>query len=387
MLDQENEDEYELRICGYHDIDGLTWDDIAQIINAETDRNYTESRYRRMYKAYLRGLEEGQIGSCVNPQVEEMIVAKLNVEKEKVKLSDERVQIRAYVRELAREETLKEIAQMAAERVSQNKFLPSIISNKEYNGENEAILELSDIHYGIECSNYWNTYNPDIARQRMNKLLEEVIARCKQNNVSTIRVANLGDAIAGRIHLGLRLESRFDVITQTIEISEILAEFLNTLSQTMEVHYYDCLDNHSRLEPNKKDAMDLESLARIIPWYLKTRLQNNITIHENKYGPDIITFKCKNYNILGVHGDKDKPTTVVDNLSMMTHEHYDMILTSHLHHFSANEKNETLVVSNGSLMGTDTYASNLRLSSNPSQNLIIVSDNNVMDCLYRICVN
>ena len=50
----------------------------------------------------------------------------------------------------------------------------------------------------------------------------------------------------------------------------------------------------------------------------------------------------------------------------MTKQDYELILTSHLHHFSCDEKNEVLVVSNSSLMGTDDYAAKLRLSAKPS---------------------
>lgn len=130
--------------------------------------------------------------------------------------------------------------------------------------------------------------------------------------------------------------------------------------------------------------MDLESLARIIPWYVKTRLGDSIKIHENEFGEDIITFNCMGYNIVGVHGHQDKPCQVVDSLTLMTHRHYDLVCTAHLHHFSADEKNETMVVSNGSILGTDTFAKNLRLSSRASQNLIIVSDESVCECIYRI---
>ena len=68
----------------------------------------------------------------------------------------------------------------------------------------------------------------------------------------------------------------------------------------------------------------------------------------------------------GVHGHKDKPEKVVDNLILMTKQDYELILTSHLHHFSCDEKNEVLVVSNSSLMSTDDYAAKLRLSAKPS---------------------
>ena len=71
----------------------------------------------------------------------------------------------------------------------------------------------------------------------------------------------------------------------------------------------------------------------------------------------------------------------------MTHKHYDLVVTAHLHHFSADERHETVVVSNGSLMGVDTYAKNLRLTSKSSQNLIIVTDYSPCACIYRIVLN
>ena len=155
----------------------------------------------------------------------------------------------------------------------------------------------------------------------------------------------------------------------------------------MIVHYIGCLDNHSRLEPNKNDSLDLESLARITDWYLKERLGDSVIFHDNEYSRDIITFNIGKYKIAGIHGDKDKPTEVVKHITLMTRQQYDLVLTAHLHHFSCDEQNETVVISNGSLMGTDDYAEKLRLSSKPSQNLIIVSDKSVCDALYRIVLD
>lgn len=382
-LEGESDEDYKIRICSYRIPDRLKWDEIADIINEELDLNYTESKYRKEYATYLKGYNDRDKEEAISPEISDLIAAKIELQKEKVKLSDERVQTNAYIRQLAREETIKEIAQTVANQMNDKKMLP-IYKRASKSGDKEAILEISDWHYGIECENYWNKYTPEIAKGRVAKLRDKAIEYCRINNVRKIHVVNLADLIAGRIHLGLRLESRFDVITQTIEVSEILAEFLTALTEHVEVEYYDCLDNHSRLEPNKKDAMDLESLARIIPWYLKTRLGNRVHINDNTIDPDIITFETMGYNIIGVHGDKDKPATVVDHLTVFTHQHYDLMLTAHLHHFSAEEKNETVVVSNGSLMGTDTFAKNLRLSSKPTQNLIIVSEDSPCEIIYRI---
>lgn len=374
IKDNEQIEDYVKRICAYHDELNMTWQKIADVISERTGLSNDESTYRKKYKRMLE---------CESAEKNETFERELELKKEKVRISDERRQLNCYVRRIAREETLKEIAIEVAENMNGKKLLTHNYSVNNNSGK-EAILELSDVHYGAVVDNYWNKYDPEITKKYFSKLIASVKQRCFENNVSVIHVVNLGDLINGYIHLGLRLQNRIDIITQTIEISEILAEFLFELSKSFKIKFYSCLDNHSRLDPNKQDSLDLESLGRIIPWYLQERLKNNVEFFENKYDYDIINFDSLGYKVIGVHGHKDKIGTVVEKLSMLTHEHYDLVLTAHLHHFSCDEQNETIVVSNGSMLGTDTFAKNLRLSSKPSQNLIIVSNESVVDCIYRI---
>jgi hypothetical protein len=386
--------EYQTRVVSSRKKFGLTWSDIRDLINSECNLSHDESTYRKYYYRHVKNkldnnIELNEVDSYTNIDSNIESETWLKIKKERYKNSDTLTQTNAFIRRLSREETLIEIAHDAASQISSKKLLdiynePLFIKS----GKSAAILQLSDWHYGIECNNYWNHYNPDIAKQRVTTLRNKVIQKCAQNNCKEIHVVNLSDLISGRIHLSIRLQNRIDVITQIIEVSEMVAELLTDLSKYMEVHYYDCLDNHSRIEPNKKDSLDLESLVRIIPWYLKSRItSSNIHIHDNEFSDDIISFKCLDYNIVGVHGDNDKPIKVVDNLTLLTHQHYDLVLTAHLHHFGGDEKNQTLVVSNGSLMGTDSYAEKLRLSSRPSQNLIIVTGESVADSIHRILLD
>lgn len=376
--------DYATKLASLKHIWNITWDDIAYLVNTYFKTNYSESYYRKRYGDFVTDIPN--ISKPIETTEEDEAFAKIvELNKLKAKISDERTQARAYVRRIAREDTIKEIAHDFAVQMSNKKLLERSLPTVK-NNSNEAILQISDWHYGLVCDNFWNKYDPEIAKTRLAKLLGKTIEHCKKNNVSTLYVVNLADLIAGRIHLTLRLESRFDVITQIMEVSEMLAEFLTELSSHFKVHYYSCLDNHSRLEPNKLDSLDLESLCRITDWYLKERVGKYIEVHDNMYGEDIVTFNVKNYSILGVHGDKDKPTQIIDSLSRMTESHYDLILTAHLHHFSCDEKNRTVIISNSSLMGTDTFAKNLRLSAKPSQNLIIVTDESVCEAIYRILV-
>ena len=83
----------------------------------------------------------------------------------------------------------------------------------------------------------------------------------------------------------------------------------------------------------------------------------------------------------------DLIAAIFGDMTLMTRKAYDLALTAHLHHFSADETNETVIVSNGSLMGVDDYAQQLRLTSKPSQNLIICSENSVVDSIHRITLD
>ena len=360
-------------------IHGGTWAEVAQKYGDATGVLVTPDACRHAYARICR--------SGTRDENEQLL---LEMKKLRVKISDERVQNNALVRQLAREETLREIArEVVADIETRVKLQPSE-SHSHSQSEKEAILQLSDWHYGILVDNFLNQYNPEIARQRVQSLCDQVVSKCLREGVKTIHVVNLGDLISGRIHLTLRLQSRIDIITQTMDVCEIVAQMLTILAENFDVEYYDTLDNHSRVEPSKGDSLHLESMVRVITWYLKERLRGvpRVRIHDdNHYGKDIAVFQVLGHEVIGVHGDKEKPHHLVEALTLFTKKHYDLVLTAHMHHFSADEKNETLVVANASLMGTDEYAKDLRLNSKPSQNLLISTKENVMETLYRIVLD
>jgi hypothetical protein len=391
-FDNESFDEYRLRVYKMKQLGECTlkWTEIAELFDMTFGVLKDESKWRKEAKELLISDVEN-VTSAEESMKDDLRELILEYKKERFKLSDERVQNNAYIRGMSREETIKEIALQTAKEMTSKKLLSTATKCPNVGtGYCEGILQLSDWHYGIDVDTYWNVFNTDICKQRVSKLLQETIEFCRFFNVCKLHVVNLADLICGRIHYTLRLQSRIDVITQTMEVSEILAEFISELTANgIFVEYYDCLDNHSRLEPDKSASLNLESLVRITPWYLKERLKDNENVHinANYYDEDIIDFEVMGYKVGGVHGHKDKPGKVVEGLTLMTKQNFDLILTAHLHHFSCDEKNEVVVVSNGSLMGTDYYAKDLRLTSIPSQNLILVTNRSVADYVHRVVLN
>lgn len=316
----------------------------------------------------------------------------LELKKAKVRLSDERIQNNANVRLLARIDSLKEIAEEAADKVASAK--PFNVVNKNIVLKSKYVMTvcLSDWHYGIDVDNPFNKYNPDIAKERLNRFVNEVIAMANTYQPKEINIVNLGDLISGRIHSTIRLNNRIDAVTQTIEVAELLAEFINNVYSNTEavVNYYDAIDNHSRVEPNLKESLAAESLVRIIHWFIKQRFVGmddlGLHINDNDLGPEFVTFKIHNFNVIGVHGHNDKMGSVVKNLTLMTRDQYDLVLTAHMHHPAMEEENKCVVVQNGSLMGVDDYSSNLRCSSFPSQNVIISTTDNPVYAIHTIRV-
>lgn len=380
----------------FYDAEPTTWEATAKYINYRFGCNLTGDACRLRYgRAKYSNSEpiSGQVSlsEVISDEVLEEdneIETFMKLEKQKAKLSDERVQINALVRRVAREETLKEIAKDAAEKLAENyPFRFTTISGSNSKAvDKEAILQISDWHYGTEIHSPYNEFDPTICKQRVEKLAREVAERCALYEIKKLHIVNLGDMIEGRIHPRLRMNSRIDVITQTIEVAELLANFISSLSTFLEIEYYDTLDNHSRLEPKLSDSLDLESLVRVITWFLKERLKDIPTIHfnDNTQGDDVISFECLGHPVCAVHGNKDKPENVVSNMALMTQKYYDLALTAHRHHFQANEMNRTIMLSNSSLMGTDDFAQSLRLTASSSQNLIIVTRENVIDTICRI---
>lgn len=378
----ESYDEYKIRLFTKKEEYKLTWQDIADLLNKESGVVHDQSCYRKQWYKYMESLYSDNKQLSMFDDISD--VDRIRIEK--IKLSDERVQNNSILRRVAREETIKEIAENAVSAVASLKPLKVLVGRTSA-GKNEAILQLSDWHYGLNIDSVWNTYDVNIARDRIEKLQNEVISLITKEDIHKIYVLNLGDLIAGNIHLTIRLNSRITVIDQIMQVSELLADFINNLTAFVDVEYYDTLDNHSRIDPIRENSLDLESLARITTWYLRERLKDNdyFTIGKSLYGDDMIVFNDSFGHVIGgVHGHKDKPDKVVDNMTLMTKLKFDLIVTAHLHHFSCDEKNEVLVVSNSSLMGTDQFAQKLRLSAKPSQNFIVLTKDKVAYPVYRI---
>ena len=258
------------------------------------------------------------------------------------------------------------------------------------NENNEAILMLSDLHIGVECNNFYNKYNSIIAMKRLNKVVRDTCDYCRLHNIRRLNIVNLGDMINGIIHTTCRIQQEFDVTTQLITASEMIAHALNDLQYAApEIIYRSCTDNHARVMADKNQHIEKENLCKIMDWYLKERLKDTKIVFANDNIDDSLgKFVLLNgKKVLFAHGHLDSINSSFENFVGATKEFVDYGLLAHYHCEKMKSFQGFKVFINGSIVGSEQYAISRRLFSNPSQTLLVFENNNVIDISIDVSIN
>lgn len=388
-MENESNQEYGIRLYSNKIQYGLSNKDCYDIYVANTGDTRAESSVRCEFASILKGYELGFEKAMEGRDTElvrELEDKRLDLEKEKIRFQDQKREYKKYLRQDAR---FEHIANTIKEEVSKvNKSNPIMYMNTYKNDKavNQAVIQCGDWHIGAKFNNYFGRYDIGIAKERVNELLDRTIQYCKFHDVRVLHVELLGDNQNGLIHIGSRIESDEDVISQTMTLCEILSNFISELANNIPcVNVYTCMGNHARVSANLSDSMEKENLERIIPWYLETRLKDfdNVEIKDNVIDDGIIMYDVFNTKILAVHGNLDKPTNVVDNMIKMLRMFPDEIHLAHYHHHFEKEEYDIEVSINGTLMGTDTYAKNIRKCGKPMQKLRIYNEDGLL-CTYKL---
>jgi len=364
----------------------LDWLEIRDLLSLDCSADHLRKTAYGIYEysKYFQDKLESKIED--NDVLESLDLKRIDFEKEKIKFQDQRREYFNLLRESARLDHIKEHIEKVALDVCKQKPLEWEPIYK-FGSSKNGVLLISDFHFGLEIENFLNTYNKEEFLKRINRLTLKTIEHGKFHGIKTLHIVNLNDLISGLIHVTVRIANTEDVIEQTQFIAEILAEVLCKFANEFEeVKFYSVLDNHSRVTPNKKEAIDSESFARFIPWYLKPRLKDisNIFIIENELDSSIGIMDVCGYTCFMVHGHQDSVKSAASDLSMMTRRFADYIFLSHFHHSQEDEIHSCEVIVNSSLCGTDAYAKDLRKTSKPAQKFMIFNEDEGRECTYSI---
>lgn len=382
----ENETDNQLiyRICKQKDMIG-TWADVRDILNDILGYNYTDSAYRKKFQYFEQILNDnGEIFSDTENQLEELKDLKREIQKEKIKLSDERTELRRLYREQARRESFMDVVKRAiAENVEP---LAEQVHVGGFNySENDLIISLTDIHTGIEIDNAFNKFNENILRKRFNTYLQKILEVRERHNSENCYVI-IGEVVSGIIHNNLRIENNLDLMQSFKLVATLISDFLTELSKYFnDVHVYINEGNHSRISPNKEDNIQGENVDVLVPFYLKARLQliDNISIHENEVMEEIAMFKVRGNIVMSAHGDNDKVSSVVQKFTMLFDVKPDLVYLGHRHTNAMETVYDTKVIQSGCLSGTDNYALSKRLRNKAEQTISVITEDG-LECLYDV---
>ena len=312
---------------------------------------------------------------------------KEDMQKERESLYIERQKTRdvwnAFRRSLRSEtrlETFKELIQECADDMA---ALPKV----EYAGSRddrnaEAILMLSDFHIGDQIDNFYNKYNSEIAMKRLSKVVEDTIDYCQREKVFRLNIVNLGDLINGILHLTARIEQEENVTKQVMIASEMLAKAIVELQKAApEIVYRSCIDNHGRVMADFHQNIEEENFGKIIDFYLEARLQGTkVVIARDNLDDDIGQIDLANgKKVIFVHGHRDSPERIFQNMVGAMHMYVDYCLMGHFHSPAYREENGCRIITNGCLCGTEQYAMSKRYFGKASQTLLVFDGDNLIE--------
>lgn len=377
-----------------------SFEDLSELLFGEGNC-YSDSEVRKRMYGMKRVVEiiDNDVIVYTNNKIKELNEKIRDLEQAKIQLRDEKNEYNRQNRDSARIKTtlellskeLKEIGKVEFDINNKTNNKTNNISNSILldNKEKEMIISLSDLHTGQTFKSYFGEYNTEIEKKRLQQYLNKIIEIGKFHNIKSIHILSLGDQISGNIHKTIQVSNKENVIEQIKIAISYICSFCNVLCNSFEkVSLYSVSGNHSRLEPNFKDAIHSERIDDLISWTIGMLLKHKDNfnyVEEANIDNGIIQFDIFDKTYLGVHGDMDigDKKNISDLCGIVKKIPY-AIFKGHKHFPESTEMNGIKIIQSGSLVGSgDDHTIEKRLSGKPSQTLCIV-DKNGIECIYNI---
>lgn len=367
--------EFRFRLCSNKKEYNLTWQEIADIIYKEFNIKKSEDAYRKYWKNFCENSSSEQNDhndslsnlSPFNQKSSDIY----NIQKERYKLQATKIELNRHLRQSSRFELLYENIRDEIKALS----VPELCVTKNTgNKENDKyVLAISDIHYGAQYTLKDHTYSRVQCRKRFEQLLSKLTNVIQEKKINKITVINLGDSVQGMIHLNDAVMNEIPVVQAVVEISCILADFLNKLSAHCKVEYYHVPSaNHSQIRPlnSKPNELATEDFEYIIINYIKDSLRNNKRVYVyNRLDSDYVSFNLFDSKFVAIHGHQIKK--IEDALKDISFHHnckYDYLFMGHFHSEREivqginNHKNRKIFIV-PSFVGINIYSNKIMKSS------------------------
>ena len=396
-LPEENEDQYIWKIgqakdCGLID---STWEEFTPRLNTELGIEETEWRgssafrkaYRWMQRAYDNVFRQNGFIGTHGDELDSKI---RTLEKEKIKVQTEKLELSRWKREEARDELICEKICSAIRESSYIIEPKPVIVDK---ANKSAILAFGDEHYGTEFTIYGlygeiiNSYSPEIFEQRMWDLFYQTVDIIKKENITVLNVFALGDFTDGVLRCSQLMKLRYGVVESTVKYANFISNWLNELTKYVKVKYQMVYGNHSELRMlgQPKGTFKEENTGMFVREMIKTYLEGNPNFEMIMNPTGLIFDNIEGSNVLGIHGEVKNMESAIKDFSNTYNTNIHILLGGHMHHYKGENVGVNKDVINvPSIIGIDDYSMYLNKTSNPGAVLFFIEENKGVSLEYKI---
>ena len=232
-LDNELEEQYLWRVGQMIDAGQFdNWASINSVVNMqlgyEEDKWRDESTFRKKYQTAKRFYNTIFCNYEGTDYSEEIESQKRELQKERIKLRDERNEYNRLIREEARKESyLDTVKDVLLKNISPEPFKAAPTTT--FYGKNDLLIPLSDIHTGVVINNWKNCFDQAVLRSRLESYANKIVQIAQMHNSENAYIV-IGEIVSGIIHENLRLQNNMDLLEQFQFISEQNSAMLVFLS-------------------------------------------------------------------------------------------------------------------------------------------------------------
>lgn len=371
--------ELEDRVISYQDwAEKVLGSDYRDVFSDEYIR-----RSAKVFSIFLKHLEDmGDIEA--EGEMQDMLA---QLKAERIKIQTANLEYNAIQRAEARNDLFNEQIIKAIERLEPIKGTRPKLGAEPCDKHRTALLAISDLHAGSTFTvkgiynEIVNEYSYDIMCARLWSIIDKIEA--DDIVFDDLTLAICGDLVEGILRESSLTKLREPVTDTVIRLAEFLSEWIYQLSIRLEkkVNVVIIGGNHDTVRSlTSRPMFEGENLTKIVVEFIKLRLQDLDWITVDDY-QDVAIKNIQGVNVMFQHGeDKDLKTTM-DYFSNLYNIDVDEIVAGHLHRGESKtvgitELGDRQLTRVGSIVGTDSYAKQIRASARPSCYIALYEEDN-----------
>ena len=371
--------ELEDRVISYQDwAEKVLGSDYRDVFSDEYIR-----RSAKVFSIFLKHLEDmGDVEA--EGEMQDMLE---QLKAERIKIQTANLEYNAIQRAEARNDLFNEQIIKAIERLEPIKGTRPKLDVEPCDKHRTALLAISDLHAGSTFTvkgiynEIVNEYSYDIMCARLWSIIDKIEA--DDIVFDDLTLAICGDLVEGILRESSLTKLREPVTDTVIRLAEFLSEWIYQLSIRLEkkVNVVIIGGNHDNVRSlTSRPMFEGENLTKIVVEFIKLRLQGLDWITVDDY-QDVAIKNIQGVNVMFQHGeDKDLKTTM-DYFSNLYNIDVDEIVAGHLHRGESKtvgitELGDRQLTRVGSIVGTDSYAKQIRASARPSCYIALYEEDN-----------